>query len=757
MNRVTADRALFQSSCSVFWCQFWRAKRRRPAVSLERIETPVNQNLENLHRGEELEEVEKCGRIGSRGLILAEELVGIFDEADDHNDGGAGHADEEHDLKNVHRNQTNLEHKFDCSVDCLPFPCARLVLAWFWPLWLRTGLYGLRAKLLFRCELERGGGESKRPDCVAEVRESRRRSATLSPMRGIPWRLLAAAALTAILLDLPFPLAGPLPVWRTIFAWFALVPLLVALLRFSRISGGRLRSVLGWSFLAGWLTGALWFGSNCYWVYNTMHLYGGMNDAMAVVCLVSFSLYLGFWFGAFALVLAVIRRATVGRRFAWVGVAAIPFLWTAMEFAIARIPQFPWDQLGYSQVDNGLLTQLASWTGVYGISFLLAGVNALFALSLVSATAEAKRHEAYFSISRYCGELGLAIAFVGCAGFLMHPQKPAAAVYAVLIQPNLDVAADDVWVGPEWDRHIAQFGQLSREVCDHGYIAGIPETHAPQGRIECGPNPVSPSLVMPSLVIWPESPAPFRDADPRFRDSMASIAQADKVPLIVGDIGMDEDAEHRFHFYNSASVIAAEGHFTGRYDKIHLVPFGEYVPFRKLLFFVHQLTEQLSDMGSGSDRRTFAIGGHRYGIFICYESVFGDEVRQFVRHGAEVLVNISDDGWYGDTSAPWQHLNMARMRAIENRRWILRDTNNGTTASIDPYGTVRQSIPRHAVDALPAGYGFNSELTFYTVHGDWLPAICAILSLALLVWSGRVVLGQTGLGEISSEALAKLE
>jgi apolipoprotein N-acyltransferase len=107
-----------------------------------------------------------------------------------------------------------------------------------------------------------------------------------------------------------------------------------------------------------------------------------------------------------------------------------------------------------------------------------------------------------------------------------------------------------------------------------------------------------------------------------------------------------------------------------------------------------------------------------------------------------VLVNISDDGWYGDTSAPWQHLNMARMRAIENRRWILRDTNNGTTAAIDPYGTVRQSIPRHVVDALPARYGFNSELTFYTVHGDWLAELCAILSLALVVWSGRRILGE---------------
>ena len=131
---------------------------------------------------------------------------------------------------------------------------------------------------------------------------------------------------------------------------------------------------------------------------------------------------------------------------------------------------------------------------------------------------------------------------------------------------------------------------------------------------------------------------------------------------------------------------------------------------------------------------------HRYGVFICYEAVFADEVRQFAQLGAEVLVNISDDGWYGDTSAPWQHLNMDRMRAIENRRWILRDTNNGVTAAIDPYGRVRQSIPRHAEDALPAEYGFRDDTTFYTEHGDVFAMACAILGLVAAGWSGRKIL-----------------
>jgi apolipoprotein N-acyltransferase len=582
----------------------------------------------------------------------------------------------------------------------------------------------------------------------ADVSQSlRRRSAKLSPMRGIPWRLLAAGLLTAFLLDLPFPLAGPLPVWRTVFAWFALVPLLVGLLRVPLdFAKRRRRWQLGWSLAAGWLTGALWFGANCYWVYDTMHLYGGMDKPMALVSLVAFSLYLGFWFGLFGLALALARKSTVGGKFAWVAFAAIPFLWTAIEFALARIPQFPWDLLGYSQVDNALLTQLAPWAGVYGISFLLAAVNALFAVVLLPAKSAEKRRGVYFSPSLFCGVLGVSIAFAGILGCAIHPPQLPTEATAVLVQPNLNVDTDDVWVGPEWESHIAQFGQLGAEAC-RNFLAGIPETGAPMAMPKCGVPPVPPSLIA-----WPESPAPFHDADARFRSAMAFVAQTDKAPMIVGDIGMDLDADHQYQIYNSATLIGSDGQFVGRYDKIHLVPFGEYVPFRKLLFFVRKITQNLPDTGTGSERKTFTIGGHRYGVFICYESVFGDEVREFARNGAEVFVNISDDGWYGDTSASWQHLNMARMRAIENRRWILRDTNNGVTAAIDPYGTVRQSIPRHRVDALPAQFGYSSELTFYTLHGDWLPVLCAILSLAVMVWSGRTIQG-----EISSKSPAQSE
>jgi len=304
------------------------------------------------------------------------------------------------------------------------------------------------------------------------------------------------------------------------------------------------------------------------------------------------------------------------------------------------------------------------------------------------------------------------------------------------VQPNLDVASDYDWGPAEWDRHIADFTRLAGEQCKQ-YIAGIPQTGAATGEIVCPPY-----TTHPDLIAWPESPTPFAEGDLKFQMMVAALAQQQGAPVVVGGIGMNySDEERRWKEFNSAIVVGADGKKIGRYDKIHLVPFGEFVPYEKLLFFAKKLTGRVSKFDRGTDRTAFRIVDQngvvrRYGVFICYEAVFADEIRQFARNGAEVLVNLSDDGWYGDTSAPWQHLNMARMRAIENRRWLLRDTNNGVTAAIDPYGRVRQSIPRHQVDALPAQFGFRDDVTFYTAHGDVFAWVCALVSLGVVGWAG---------------------
>ena len=540
---------------------------------------------------------------------------------------------------------------------------------------------------------------------------------------GLLW---AAAGLSAALLELPFPLAGPLPVWRAVFAWFGLVPLLWAILSKPATEQPR---PLRRAFLLSYFCGILWYIGNCYWVRDVMLGYGEMPLFAPTLLLLGYSMVLGLYFGFFGWGVMLVRKATGSTRLT---LAAAPVLWAGLELAASRITSVPWDQLGYSQVDNGLVNQLAPWTGVYGISFVLVAVNALIAGGLVLGKC---------SDRRLWGIAGSVLLMIGALGVTIAPPKPAPTATAVLVQPNLDVAADNLWRGPgEWDRHIAEFDRLADEQCKT-YIAGIPQTGASNGEVVCPPYPTHPDLV-----VWPESPAPFEEGDPRFQHVLDSIARQEQAPLVVGNIGADLSQEDgTWRYYNSALIVGVDGARVGRYDKIHLVPFGEYIPFQNLLAFAHKLTGRVSAFTRGDERKVFRLPtqdgrAHRYGVFICYESVFADEVREFPELGAEVLVNISDDGWYGDTSAPWQHLNMLRMRAIENRRWILRDTNNGVTAVIDPYGRVRQSIPRHQVDALPAAYGFRDDVTFYTAHGDIFGWACAILGLGIVGWALRASL-----------------
>jgi apolipoprotein N-acyltransferase len=485
--------------------------------------------------------------------------------------------------------------------------------------------------------------------------------------------------------------------------------------------------------MLAWVCGVLWFMGNCYWIYDTMLIHGGLPPAVSMLILLLFSLVLGAYFGLFGWGLQLVRRATGSVRWALV---FAPFLWVTLELVGARFTSVPWDQLGYSQVDNGILALLAPWTGVYGISFVLVGLNTVVVLGY------SRLRIPVFSVQGimwgvFCAIPLWLIGFGYCGAIGLHPdsrQAPTTAT-AVLIQPNLDVEHTGYWSGPgEWDQHIADFIHLGGENCKT-YIAGIPQTGAPEGEIVCPPYPTHPDLI-----VWPESPAPFFEQDPRFQQSMADVARAEQAPLVVNGVGSEFSKEDgRWRDYVSAMVFDASGKEQGRYDKIHLVPWGEYIPFQKVFFFARKLTGKVAAFTPGDDRKVFHLTDgqgamHRYGIFICYEAVFADEIRQFAKNGAEVFVTGSDDGWYGDTSAPWQLLNMARMRAMENRRWILRATNDGITAAIDPYGRVRQSIPRHKVDALPAEFGYVDYTTFYSEHGDVFAWLCAILSIGVIGW-----------------------
>ncbi|MGA8939751.1 MAG: apolipoprotein N-acyltransferase [Acidobacteriaceae bacterium] len=523
-------------------------------------------------------------------------------------------------------------------------------------------------------------------------------------MRSIPLRLWAFALLSAILQILPFPIAGPVPFWRRLFCWFCLIPLLYALLEVG-CDGKPLR--LYQAALLAYASGVLWYAGNCYWIYRTMHLYGNIPVIASFGILILFSLYLGLYLALFGVLLAALRkcfsRTTV--------LLCAPFLWVAVELARARITGFPWDLLGYTQVDNLTLTRLAPWTGVMGISFVIAAINSLWLLR----TNASKRHLRYLPASA-------ALIFVVVITLAAHRNQsdilePAQSV-ATLLQENLTVGNESPASRETKQQMLASFSQLSLHpttpltLRDH-QVFGTP-------------------LQTPSqIIIWPESPADFVDTDPILRQAVSSLAKQANAAVIVNDITLAYYKNGRPKLYNSASFFLPNGSYAGRYDKMHLVPFGEYTPYKPLFFFVGSLLDGL-DFIPGTHSSVFTVGDKRYGAFICYESIFGNDLRHFPLEGAQVLVNISDDGWYGDTSAPWEHLDMVRMRAIENDRWLVRATNTGVTADIDPYGRIIATIPRHIRTSVQVPFGFRTRITFYSRYGDWFAWLCAVVTALAL-------------------------
>jgi apolipoprotein N-acyltransferase len=542
------------------------------------------------------------------------------------------------------------------------------------------------------------------------------------------------AVFSGALQVLPFPIAGPTPFWRSAFCWIALLPLLMALLGNDK-QGNPLTRVQGAAL--GYACGFVWYLGNCYWVYQTMYLYGGLPKPIAVGILILFCLYLGLYHALFGTLLAAFR-IRFGRQAA---LLLMPFAWVAVELARARITGLPWDLLGVAQVDSPVLTRLAPITGTYGLSFIIAAVNALW---LVRIRVRERRHT---RTAFTAAGVIFVVLYVIALRRIESPQEVSTTAHATLVQENLEVGAANTGPQTSSQQLLESFSYLSRFPSPH-FLLGIPELRGTQSIYLIHQHPEEEtdpkaSVSMPTdLIVWPESPAPFEENDPQFRAALSNLARQANAPIIAGNIGTDRNTEspRGYNLFNSASFVNPQGEFVGRYDKMHLVPFGEYVPFKALFFFAKSLLYEAGSFDRGQRRIVFNTNGHTYGTFICYESIFGDEIREFSKLGAEVLVNISNDGWYGDTSAPWQHLNMVRMRAIENHRWIIRATNTGVTASITPYGRVIAAAPRHIRTSIRVGFGYEHDLTFYSVHGDLFAYACALVTSIAFALSLRAKL-----------------
>ena len=412
----------------------------------------------------------------------------------------------------------------------------------------------------------------------------------------------------------------------------------------------------------GWAAGAVFWCGVCPWIEFVMEVHGGMGRAGGWGTFILFGLYKGLHLAVFATLAGFLMPR-------WYAIPATAALWTGIERTHGFFG-FAWLDLGNAGIDMPLPMRLAPITGVYGLSFLFAMLACAVALIFIRRP----RRE-----------------FLWLAALLLLPILPRAprpetpSRKALLVQPNIDTEM-------QWTEN--NLRELEQRMALLSRTSGA------------------------DMILWPEVPAPFYLNEAPFRDYTAHVAQAAQTPLLFGAVGFTPQREP----LNSAEMLDPSGKVVDRYDKINLVPFGEFIP--PLFGWVNKITKEIGDFVPGDRVVIFPVGEHKLGAFICYESVFPDLVRQFTSSGAEVLVNLSNDGYFGNSAAHAQHLEIARMRAAENRRWILRATNDGISAAIDPRGRVRERMPPFTQTAAMMSFDYETSQTPYARYGDWFAWLC---------------------------------
>ena len=500
------------------------------------------------------------------------------------------------------------------------------------------------------------------------------------------WRILFSF-LAGILLALAFPNFN-----LAFLAWIAIAVLILA-----SLEGGFVEAA--WR---GLLFGVAFYVFATPWIYTVMHQYGPLPPWEAAGVMALMILAASPYFVAFTLCVTWIARRDKN-----LAVFASPFLWVALELARSRMPDigFPWELLGYSASGNLALVQLSALTGIYGLSLIVAAYNAVVVWLVRSSMGLRGEPRWRIPAAALAGSTALIFA-VALIGPRFVPVAHGSQV-AHLVQTDLPQSME---YPANWDAiHAGDMAQLDRISIDAGQ-----RDHG--------------------LVVWPEVPAPFSLAQSDFARRAQQIARDSQSNFLLGVVGLEPGTDGRLAAYNSAAMLDPQGRQEFEYDKIHLVPFSEYVPWRDFFWFAKNLTGLAGDFRQGTRYAVGDLPGGRFSTFICYEAVFPSEIRRFVLNGANVLINISNDGWFGRSSAPAQHLQMARVRAVEFRRWLLRDTNNGYTASVDPYGRIVASMAADTRGELDAPYSFRSDMTIYARWGDWLAGICVVISLILLLF-----------------------
>lgn len=429
-------------------------------------------------------------------------------------------------------------------------------------------------------------------------------------------------------------------------------------------------------FLFGWAAGFAYWAGACYWIQIVLHDHAGIPVWASWVGFAVFGIYKGLHLGVFALAAGLLMARPLA-------VLTVPALWVAIEWTHGWFG-FAWLDLGNAGINMDVPLRLAPFIGVYGLSFVFAAMAT--ALALVA-------------LRRPRIELAPALVLPLIWLLPAIPAPKRATESAVLVQPNISESAE--WTRPWVDDMHQRLAKLSLK----GAL-GMPGAD-------------------PALIVWPEAPAPmYYDRDAQFRSLVNDVARNTRSYVLLNVVPLANGEP-----LNSALLVSPEGRDVGRYDQVNLVPFGEYVPgpFKALL---SKIASESGDFVPGTRQPVLPAGAHKIGAFICYESVFPGFVRNLANQGAELLVTMANDSWYGASAARDQHLSIVRMRAAENRRWILRATNDGVTSTIDPGGRVIRNLPSFVSDAALTGFSWTDSTTFYSRHGDWFVWVCVAFAIS---------------------------
>jgi apolipoprotein N-acyltransferase len=508
------------------------------------------------------------------------------------------------------------------------------------------------------------------------------------------------SALSGLALALSYPHAD---LWG--LAFVALAPFLLALERSDAVDALR----------NGYACGVVFFLTLLYWVAGVVVTYGGLPWPVALLVLALLVVYLATYFAVFALVIAASWR-----RFGPLGLLAAPVAWVGCEIVRGRaLTGFPWGLLGYSQAANLPLLQVSALGGIYAVSFLVMVVNAGLALLWVRAR---RRRGAAVAAPR--GALAAAAAAIlaalaahlGGALAIRSGMREAEAepVRVATIQAN--VPQERKWDAAQEERILADLDRLTRQAARSGA----------------------------RIIVWPESSSPFSVHLPHrvqsggppevrehraYTDRLTGLASDLEVGLIVGSVDYRVEGG-RLEALNSALSVAPDGTLGPSYDKVHLVPFGEYVPLERLLFFVNRVVRgAIAGFAGGTRFDPLPTPAGKAATFICYEAIFPELVRRIAAGEGAFLVNITNDAWFGRTAAPRQHLAMAAVRAVENRRHLVRAANTGISALVDPYGRIISRTRLGETAVLVGSIGARRGTTPYARAGDLFAWGCAILTL----------------------------